>query len=207
MKLSRIAGLVGLLAAGTALAGGGSYNSSILFKFSGGTGNQVFRSAAGAPTLNTVAGVPPGGAPWGLSSFEATIKTTGEIRARGEGVLLLGADGLGTRAGPRQVILSLFCRNVPVPPAVSAALILTPFNSQPVDLDEDGDFVVRGTLTDATGATPPLNCGDTVDNRPVLLIRAVTPANPTTGTPATPGAWFAAGFIEGKHRHRGGRYD
>lgn len=206
MKLSRIAGLVGLMAAGAAWAGGG-YNSSILFKFEGGTGNQVFRSAAGAPALNTVAGVAPGGAPWGLSSFEATIKTNGDIRARGEGVVLLGGDGIGTRAGPRQVILSLFCRNVPVPPAVSAALILTPFNSQPVDLDEDGDFVLRGSLTDATGATPPLNCGDTVDNRPVLLIRAVTPANPTTGTPATPGAWFAAGFLEGKHRHRGNKYD
>jgi hypothetical protein len=206
MKISRIVGLVGLLAAGAAWGGGG-YNSSILFKFEGGTGNQVFRSAAGAPTLNTVAGVAPGGAPWGLSSFEATIKTNGDIRARGEGVLLLGGDGLGTRAGPRQVILSLFCRNVPVPPAVSAALILTPFNSQPVDLDEDGDFVLRGSLTDATGATPPLNCGDTVDNRPVLLIRAVTPANPATGTPATPGAWFAAGFLEGKHRHRGHKYD
>ena len=91
--------------------------------------------------------------------------------------MLLGADGIGSRAGPRQLILSLFCRNVPVPPAVSAPLILSPFNSEPVDLDEDGDFVVRGKLTDATGATPPLNCGDTVDNRPVLLIRSVTPAN------------------------------
>jgi hypothetical protein len=201
MKLSRIVGLVGLLAAGTALAGGAE-KSPLLFKFEGGTGNQVFRSAAGAPTLNTVAGVPSAGAPWGLTGFNATIKTDGSIRARGEGVLLWGADGIGTRAGPRQVILSLFCRNVPVPPAVSAALILTPFNSAPVDLDEDGDFVLRSTLTDATGATPPLNCGDTVDNRPVLLIRSVTPANPTTGTPATPGAWFAAGFIESKHRGR-----
>src|SRR4029434_9031591 len=86
-----------------------------------------------------------------------------------------------------------------VPPAVSAALILTPFNSESVDLNEDGDFSLRGKLTDATGATRPANCGDTIDNRPVLLIRSVTPANPTTGTPATPGAWFAAGILAGGH--------
>lgn len=199
MKISRFLALAGLVAAGTAVAGGGG-NSSTLFKYDGGTGNQVFRSAAGVPTLNTVAGVAPAGAPWGITSLDATIRTNGDIRARGEGVLLWGADGIGSRAGPRQVILSLFCRNVPVPPAVSAALILTPFNSEPVDLNEDGDFVVRGKLTDATGATPPLNCGDTLDNRPVLLIRSVTPANPATGTPATPAAWFAAGLLAGKHR-------
>jgi hypothetical protein len=204
MKISRFLGLAALVAAGTAVAGGGS--SSILFKFDGGTGNQVFRSAAGVPTLNTVAGVNPAGAPWGITSFEATIKTNGDIRAVGQGVLLWGADGIGSRAGPRQLILSLFCRNVPVPPAVSAALILTPFNSEPVDLNEDGDFVLRGKLTDATGATPPLNCGDTVDNRPVLLIRSVTPATATT--PAAPAAWFAAGLLAGKHRDgRGGKGD
>jgi hypothetical protein len=197
MKISRFLAIAGLVAAGTAAAHDGG-NSSTLFRFNGGTGNQVFRSAAGVPTLNTVAGVNPAGAPWGLASFDAIIKTNGDIRGNGEGVILVGADGLGSRAGPRQVILSLFCRNVPVPPAVSAALILSPFNSEPVDLDEDGDFVVRGKLTDATGATPPLNCGDTVDNRPVLLIRSVTPA--TSTTPATPGAWFAAGFLAGKHR-------
>ena len=205
MKISRFLAIAGLVAAGTAAAHDGG-NSSTLFRFNGGTGNQVFRSAAGVPTLNTVAGVNPAGAPWGLASFDAIIKTNGDIRGNGEGVVLVGADGLGSRAGPRQVILSLFCRNVPVPPAVSAALILSPFNSEPVDLDEDGDFVVRGKLTDATGATPPLNCGDTVDNRPVLLIRSVTPA--TSTTPATPGAWFAAGFLAGKHRDgHGGKGD
>jgi hypothetical protein len=208
MKISRFLAIAGLVAAGTAAAhDGGNRNSSILFNFDGGTGNQVFRSAAGVPTLNTVAGVAPAGAPWGISSFEATIKTNGDIRGRGEGVVLLGADGIGSRAGPRQLILSLFCRNVPVPPAVSASLILTPFNSEPVDLDEDGDFVVRGKLTDATGATPPLNCGDTVDNRPVLLIRSVTAATATA--PAAPAAWFAAGFLSSKHgdSHGGGKGD
>ena len=198
MKIKRILAVASLLAAGTAIAGGS--NSGVLFSFDGGTGVQPFRSAAGAPALNTVAGVAPGGAPWLIRDFDAVIRKNGDVRAHGEGVLLAGADGLGTRAGPRQVILSLFCRNVPVPPAVSAALILTPFNSEPVDLDQDGDFDVRGKLTDVTGATPPLNCGDTIDNRPVLLIRSVTPATATT--PVVPGAWFAAGLLEDRRRPR-----
>lgn len=199
MKIHRLLAVAGLVAAGTAIADGGN-SSNILFKFDGGTGNQVFRSAAGVPTLNTVAGVAPGGAPWGITSLDATIKNNGDIRAVGTGVLLWGADGIGTRAGPRQVILSLFCRNAPVPPATAGALNLVPFNSEPTDLNPDGDFRLRGKLTDATGATPPLTCGDTVDNRPVLLIRSVTAANPTTGTPATPGAWFAAGILESAGR-------
>src|SRR3982751_4016934 len=95
MKIKSLLAAVSLIAAGTAFAhdGGGDRNErNVLFKFDGGTGVQPFRSGAGGvPALNVVAGVNPGGAPWGLTSFEATIKTTGEIRARGTGVLLLGA--------------------------------------------------------------------------------------------------------------------
>ncbi|MEO8019857.1 MAG: hypothetical protein ABI769_18765 [Pseudomonadota bacterium] len=209
MKISRFFAVAGMVAAGTAVAGG-SY-SHALFTFDGGTGNQVFRNSATGPTLNTVAGVAPAGAPWGITSFEATIKSNGDIRAEAEGILLYGADGLGSRAGPRQLILSLFCRAAPVAPALTGALNLVPFNSAPVDLDEDGDFSLRGKLTDATGATPPADCGNTVDNRPILLIRSVTPANSTTGTPATPAAWFAAGLLAGKphdgHDGHGGKGD
>jgi len=199
MRMKHLVAAVALIATGAAFAHDGNDRNdrNVLFKFDGGTGVQPFRSNQGAPALNIVAGVNPGGAPWGLTSFQATIKTTGEIRARGTGVLLLGADGIGTRAGPRQVILSLFCRTVPVPPAVAGTVIQNAFNSQPTDLDEDGNFWVKSPLADATGAAPPLNCGDDVDNRPVLLIRSVTPA--TTTTPAIPGVWFAAGFISAKH--------
>jgi hypothetical protein len=183
MKIKAALTLASLLTAGAAVAGG--FGFDVLFEFDRGTGVQPFRSSAGAPVLNTVAGVAPGGTPWLISSFDAIIRKNGDIRARGEGVLLAGGDGIGTRAGPRQMVLSLFCRNAPVPPA------------EPVNLDENGDFEVRGKLTDATGATPPLNCGDTIDNRPVLLIRTVTPATATT--PATPGAWFAAGLLSDRH--------
>jgi hypothetical protein len=199
MKMKSLLAVASLLAAGTAFAHDGGGDRNVMFRFEGGTGVQPFRVSQGAPTLNLVAGVTPGGAPWGLTSFQATIKNTGEIRARGTGVLLLGADGIGTRAGPRQVILSLFCRSVPVPPAVAGAVLQNAFNSQPTDLDEDGNFWLKSPLADATGAAPPLTCGDDVDNRPVLLIRSVTAATATTA--ATPGSWFAAGFIAPKHGH------
>jgi len=192
MKMTHILAVAGLAAAGTAVAHGPAFN--VLFKFDGGTGVQPFRSSAAGPVANTVAGVAPGGAPWLIRSFDAVIRKNGDVRAHGEGVLLAGADGIGTRAGPRQVVLSLFCRNAPAPGAAAGTLQTTPFNSEPVDLDEHGDFDVRSKLTDATGATPPLDCGDTVDNRPVLLIRTMA------GNPAAPGAWFAAGLLADERR-------
>ena len=112
-------------------------------------------------------------------------------------MLLLGADGLGSC---HQRSRSPLFRGVRRP---RGALLQNAFSSAPVDLNPDGDFEVRGRLTDSTGATPPLDCGNTVDNRPVLLVRAVTPANPTTGAPAIPSAWFAAGIIDsGRDSHR-----
>jgi hypothetical protein len=199
MKINRMLGVAGLIVAGSAFAHG---MPNVLFSFDGGIGVQPFRSAAGVPALNTVAGVAPAGIPWGMTSFEAAIRANGDIHGRGTGVLLLGGDGIGTRGGPRQIILSLFCRNEPVAPAVTGSLQTTPFNSEPLDLDVDGDFIARGRLTDASGATPPWNCGDSLDNRPVLLVRAATPANPTTGAPAAAGPWFAVGVIADKHDDR-----
>ena len=140
----------------------------------------------------------PGGAPWLDSLFDADDPQVRRRSRPRRGVLLAGADGLGTRAGPRQVVLSLFCRNAPVPPAVAGSLQTVPFNSEPVDLDADGDFDVRSKLTNADGATPPLDCGDTVDNRPVLLIRTMA------GTPAAPGVWFAAGLLADEGARHGG---
>jgi hypothetical protein len=202
MKIKALMCVLGLIAAGTAAAhGDNNGRSGILFVFDGAIIDIPVRSGgAAAPAApNLVAGVTPGGAPWGMTSFQAILKNTGDIRARGTGVLLLGTDNLGTRGGPRQVVLTLFCRNAPVPPAVAGSLnTANPFHSAPVDLDEDGDFSVRSKLTDATGATPPLDCGDTVDNRPVLLVRNWNPANATTGAPAAPGPWFAAGVIAPK---------
>lgn len=196
MKIRNFVAAAALLAAGTAVAGDRpDVRPDVMFHFNGATGVQPFRSQAGVPVLNTVAGVNPGGTPWGMTRFEAVIKSNGEIKAQGRGVLLLGGDGIGTRAGPRQVILTLFCRGPFTAPAVAGPVLQNAFNSPTVVLNPDGDFGVRGMLTDATGATPPLDCGNSEDNRPVLLVRAVTPANAETGAPAIPGAWFAAGIL------------
>ena len=198
MKVHRSLLVAGLIAAGSALAGGNS--AGVQFIFDGAMPMQPLRPAGpGAVQPNAVAGVAPAGAPWDMKSFQAVIRTNGEIHARGSGVLLLGTDNIGTRGGPRQVIVSLFCRNAPVGTAVAGTVNPNAFNSQPVDLDEDGDFSVRGWLADATGAPPPSTCGDSVDNRPVLLVRQVIAANPTTGASATAGAWFAAGVIADRH--------
>ena len=138
MKIKALLCLVGLVAAGTAGAHGNFGKAGILFVFDGAIIDIPLRAgAAGVPAApNTVAGVNPGGAPWGMNSFSAIIKENGDIRAKGTGVLLLGTDNFGTRGGPRQVVLSLFCRNAPVPPAVAGSLnTANPFHSMQVDLD------------------------------------------------------------------------
>lgn len=173
----------------------------VLFRFEGAIGSQPLRAGT-PPASNVVAGVTPGGAPWPITSLHVKIYADGSIRGRGRGLLLGGTDNIGTRGGPRQVLASLFCRNAPVGTAPAGTLQTAPYNSVPVDLDPDGDFTLSGSLTNADGATPPLDCGNTIDNRPVLLIRNVTPANPTTGAPAAAGPWFAAGILKGKSDDR-----
>jgi len=158
-----------------------------LFKFDGGIGSQPLRAAS---VGNTVDGVNPGGIPWVIKSLKVQITTGGRIKAKGKGLLLAGGDNTGSRGGPRQVVASLFCRNAPVAPAVTGTLQTVPYNSEFVDLDADGDFKIDSLITNTSAAIPPLDCGDTIDNRPVLLIRTVA------GTPPAPGAWFAAGILK-----------
>lgn len=194
MKPKRFSAAFGLAVSFTVVTP--AFGSDTLIKFEDGVGSQPFRSANGVPVPNVVAGVSPGGAPWVIQSLKATVTTNGEIRASGTGLLLAGTDNIATRGGPRQVVASLFCRNAPVPPATVGTVQTEPFNSEFVDLDASGDFKIDGSLTNVSGAIPPADCGDKMDNRPVLLIRTVTPANPTTGAPAAPGAWFAAGIVK-----------
>jgi hypothetical protein len=193
MKSRMIVGLLGTVATLAGMAAMASPPSSVLFRFDGAIGSQPLRVGG---VSNTVAGVAPGGAPWPIQAFSATIGKDGTLKGRGRGLLLGGVDLIGTRGGPRQVVASLFCRNAPVGTAATGALQTAPYTSAPVDLNPDGDFKLTGTLTNAQGATPPLDCGDTVDNRPVLLIRNWNPANPTTNAPAAAGAWFAAGILK-----------
>jgi hypothetical protein len=162
-----------------------------LFKFDGAIGSQPLRAGS---VSNTVAGVAPGGAPWVVKSLKAAIRTDGRIDISVKGILLGGTDNIGTRAGPRRMVVSLFCRGPIVAPATAGLLLTASYNSEFADLDADGNFKLSSLLTNASGATPPVDCGDTVDNRPVLLIRTVTAATATP--PSAPSAWFAAGILK-----------
>jgi len=165
--------LVFAFAAAPALAASDS------IKFDGAIGSQPLRSG---PAANLVFNVSPGGIPWVIESFKAEIKPDGRISARGEGLLLAGGNAVGARGGVRFVAASLFCPGV-----------AEPFNSEAAELDQNGDFNIRSPLTDANGVSPPVPCGDDMDNRPVLLIRNATAAGGVAGAPS---AWFAAGILK-----------
>ena len=196
MKPTPILAAFGLI---TALTAGPALASDTHFKFDGGIGSQPFRAQGGAPVSNVVASVTPGGAPWVIKSLKADIKTDGRIRLKAEGILLAGGDNIGTRGGPRRMVASLFCRNAPVGTAPAGTLQTTPYNSEFVDLDANGDLDIGGGLTNTAGDTPPADCGNKIDNRPVLLLRTVNEPNPNAIPPttsATAGSWFAAGILK-----------
>jgi len=138
-----------------------------LLGFDGGIGvDPVSGIAAGAPALNVVRGVQPGGAPWRIARLTASIDVSGHITVRGRGLLLAGGNGIGTN-GAQSVHAILFCG-----PAATATAHATP--AAGVALAANGDF----RIDDMLSPTPPNPCGT-----PVLLI-----ANPAP-------RWFAAGIL------------
>ncbi len=145
-----------------------------LARFDGGIGSQPLAGTVAAPIANDVNGVLPGGRPWIIKKLRATIDVDGNIRAKGEGLILGGGGGVGTRGGVTQVAATLFC---------GAAATLVTLNSPAVPLDTRGDFEIRDKLS----AVPPSTC-----ENPVLIIR-----NAPGGVP---GAWFAAGIPERDRR-------
>lgn len=162
--------LIALFAAASAHAAGN------IASFDGAIGSQPLR-AGGAQNL--VLGVAPGGAPWVIESFKAQIKEDGRITARGEGLLLAGGDSIGGRGGIELVAVSLFCKpDDPTQP-------VSQFDSDPVELDFNGDFEIRGSLTD--GEALPEICAKKDNGRPVLLIRSANGG--------VLSAWFAAGIL------------
>jgi hypothetical protein len=153
-------------AAAVALAAPVSLADESLLSFDGGIGvDPVSGISAGAPVLNVVRNVQPGGAPWRIGSLRATVDVNGRIKVTGRGLLLAGGNGIGTN-GNQIVRPVLFCG-----PAATA----TRHDTAPaeVPLQANGDFRIDAVLT----PTPPASCAT-----PVLLI-----VN-------NPGRWFAAGI-------------
>jgi hypothetical protein len=154
------------LCAAAAAWGSSACAGELLVRFEGGIGvHPVAGILNGAPVLNVVRGVNPGGRPWAIQRLDAHILDDGRIFVRGDGLVLGGNDTIGTRGGTQQVVAQLFCG-------------ADSFLSAPANLSVGGDFRIRGQLT----PTPPNPC-----NSPALLIRSF--AN------GAPGNWFAAGTL------------
>jgi hypothetical protein len=98
-------------------------------------------------TRNVVLGVNPGGQPWVISKLEAKIKTNGDLKVDGKGLLLAGGNNIGTNAN-QSVRARLFCGRVA-------------HDSNLVPLQANGDFRIDDVLL----PLPPNPC-----TNPVLLI-------------------------------------
>jgi hypothetical protein len=152
--------LTGLLCGVAAQAG------EPIVQFNGAIGvDPVAGISNGAPVINTVRGVAPGGRAWVLRKLRARVDADGSLSAKGSGLLFAGGDAIGSRGAVAAVRATLFC----------GAGLGVASDSATVALDERGNFAINGPLTPVP-ASPCLN--------PVLLIR--------NGNAA--GAWFAAGI-------------
>lgn len=170
-----------LLAASAALAGP---PKNVLVAFDGAINldpsTAVNTAGVVSVTQNVVRGINPGGRPWVLRKFSATVNRDGTISARGKGLLIASGDLIGT-PGPVTLVGATLACGAPDATATKFST-LTGFA-----LDAAGDFTIRGPLS--TDGTNTAVMPDTCTN-PVLLIRSV---NAATGAL---GGWFAAGIVD-----------
>jgi len=103
-----------------------------------------------------------------IRKLEAEVKTNGDIKVEGEGLVLGGGNSVG-RATGQSVFATLIC---------GATAPFTEHSSTPtgVPLDPNGNF----TIDDVLSPAPSDPC-----TSPVLLIRNATGSN-----------WFAAGILK-----------
>jgi hypothetical protein len=108
-------------------------------KFRGGIGvvpiSNVAVDANNAVTVtrNMVRGVNSPGQIWRIEDLDARIKSNGDIKVLGEGLLLAGGNNIGTNAG-QSVAAQLFCGD-------------QSFTSPGVPLETNGDFKIDAILT------------------------------------------------------------
>src|SRR5215475_888108 len=109
-----------------------------LAKFKGGIGVIPVSSGVGTAATaevvnrNIVRGVQPAGQIWVIRKLEAEVKTDGEIKVEGKGLVLGGGNNVG-RATGQSVFATLICE---------AAAPFTEHNSNlnGVPLEANGDF-------------------------------------------------------------------
>lgn len=176
-----LAVLAACLVAASASAADGP--SKLLIRFDGALPmdpSTATLSTAGVVGVvpNVVRGVTPGGRPWVLRKFDASIGRDGSIKARGKGLLISSGDPIGTRGAVALVGATLFCG--------AADATATRFSTLAGSaLDTFGNFEIRGKLS--TDGINTAVMPDTCTN-PVLLVRSYS------ATTNTLGAWFAAGI-------------
>jgi hypothetical protein len=159
---------------------GGFFVSSLLaddtlVKFKGGIGVHPVSNVSGAQnangsfpdvTRNVVRGVNPAGQVWVIDKLDAKVKTNGDIKVKGKGLVLAGGDNAG-RATGQNVFATLICE-------AATSFIQRSTNLTGVPLAANGDFEIDDVLT-------PIPTGGCAS--PMLLIRN-----------AAGGTWFAAGI-------------
>jgi hypothetical protein len=173
--ISIVAVLIGGFFASSVVADD-KHDHNTLVKFKGGIGVHPVSNVSGTQnanlsfpdvTRNIVQGVNPAGQLWVIRNLEARVKTNGDIKAEGKGLVLAGGNNIG-RATGQSVFATLFCGTTTVTEHSTTAT--------GVALTIDGDFKIDDVLM----PIPPADCAS-----PVLLIRN-----------AMGGTWFAAGILD-----------
>ena len=145
-----------------------------LARFKGGIGVTPVSSGVGTAATaevvnrNIVRGVQPAGQIWVIDKLEAIVKTNGDIKVEGKGLILGGGNNVG-RATGQSVFATLICDAAL--PFIEHSTTLTG-----VPLADNGNFKIDDVLV----PLPPATCAS-----PMLLIR-------TAGS----GNWFAAGVVD-----------
>jgi hypothetical protein len=157
----------------TALFSSSSSADENLARFKGGIGVIPVSSGVGTAATaevvnrNIVRGIQPPGQLWRITDLDALIKTNGDIKVQGKGLVLAGGNSAG-RATGQSVFATLICE-------ANAPFTERSTNTAGVLLADNGDFRIDDVLT----PIPPADCAS-----PMLLIR-------TAGS----GNWFAAGIL------------
>ena len=158
----------------SSVAADGEHHHDTLVKFKGGIGVHPVSNVtavAGPPlavtvSQNIVRGVNPAGQIWVIDKLDARVKTNGDIKVKGKGLILGGGNNAG-RTTEQKVFATLICE------------AMAPFNERSTNKDGvtlvvNGDFEIDDVLT-------PLPAGGCAS--PMLLIRN-----------ASGQTWFALGI-------------
>jgi hypothetical protein len=151
---------------------GSAIADDTLVRFKGGIGVHPVSNVtvAGTPPVVTVAAnivrsVNPAGQIWVIDNLDAKVKTNGDIKVKGQGLILAGGNNAG-RASGQSVFATLICE-------AAGSFTQRNTNLAGVPLTAGGDFEIDDVLTPI-----PTGC-----DSPMLLIRN-----------AMGQTWFAVGI-------------